>query len=77
MDQKSLELLEFPKIRQILAGFTSFSASREMALKLKPSSDPEVVSGLLTESRHARYLLSKIPGFSIGGVLDYDTEGPP
>jgi hypothetical protein len=26
-----MEMLEFPKIREILAGFTSFSASRELA----------------------------------------------
>jgi dsDNA-specific endonuclease/ATPase MutS2 len=37
VDQTSLELLEFPKVREILASFTSFSASRELALGLAPS----------------------------------------
>ncbi len=70
MDAKSLELLEFPKILEILAGFTSFSASRNLALNLKPSPEPELVSRLLTQSREARYLLSLMPSFSIGNVLD-------
>ena len=70
MDEKSLELLEFPKVLQILAGFTSFSASRELAFKLKPSPEPGLVSGLMTQSHDARYLLSLKSGFSIGCVLD-------
>ena len=70
MDQKSLEMLEFPKAREILAGFTSFSASRELALKILPSSDEAVVSRLLGQSAEARRLLSKEPDFSIGGAGD-------
>ena len=41
MGDRDLELLEFHKIREILAGFTSFSASRELALNLVPLSDEE------------------------------------
>ena len=70
MDDSSLEMLEFPKIREILAGYTSFSASRELALNLKPSIDPDVVSLLLQQSREARRLLSLKPDFSIGGAHD-------
>lgn len=70
MDAKSLELLEFPQIRGILAGFTSFSASRALAFNLQPLSDCEQVSLLLRQSAEARHLLSLEPGFSIGGVID-------
>lgn len=70
MDNSSLEMLEFPKIREILAGFTSFSASLELAIKLKPSPNPDVVSLLLKQSAEARRLLSLNPGFSIGGARD-------
>lgn len=70
MDDKSLEILEFPKIREIIADFTSFSVSRDLALNLKPSSDPELVSLLLRQSAEARRLLSLRPGFSIGDVFD-------
>ncbi len=70
MDDKSLEMLEFHRIREILAGFTSFSASRELVLNLKPLSDYEHVLLLLRQSAEARHLLSLEPGFSIGGVVD-------
>ncbi|MBI4266758.1 MAG: endonuclease MutS2 [Chloroflexi bacterium] len=70
MDEKSLEVLEFPQVRQILAGFTSFSASRELAANLKPITDFERISLLLKQSAEARHLLSLETGFSIGGVSD-------
>jgi DNA mismatch repair protein MutS2 len=70
MDDKSLEILEFPRIREIVAGFTSFSASHQLALSLTPVSDYENVSLLLNQSAEARHLLSREPGFSIGGVHD-------
>jgi DNA mismatch repair protein MutS2 len=70
MENSSLEMLEFPKIREILAGFTSFSASRELAISLRPSSNFEMVSLLLKQSGEARHLLSLKPGFSIGGATD-------
>lgn len=70
MDEKSLEMLEFPKAREILAGFTSFSTSRHLALNLQPSSNPALISRLLRQSAEARRLLSLDPDFSIQGALD-------
>jgi DNA mismatch repair protein MutS2 len=70
VDDKSLEILEFPRIREILAGFTAFSASRELALDIQPLSDYEQISLLLRQSAEARRLLSLQPGFSIGTVFD-------
>ena len=70
MDEKSLEMLEFPKAREILAGFTSFSASRHLTLNLQPSSNPTLISQLLRQSAEARRLLSLEPDFSIMGALD-------
>ena len=70
MDSNSLGMLEFPKVTEILAGFTSFSASRELALTLCPSSDYGHVSLLLKQSAEARHLISLRPGFSIGGARD-------
>jgi DNA mismatch repair protein MutS2 len=74
VDNKSLEMLEFPHIKELLAGFTSFSASHELAINLQPHSDPEKVSMLLRQSAEARHLLSLQPGFSIGGVVDMREE---
>jgi len=70
MDRKSLEILEFPQIREILAGFTSFSASRGLASSLEPLVDPERITRLLEQSAEARNLLSLDPGFSIGNATD-------
>ncbi len=70
MDNKSLEMLEFPLIRQILAGFTSFSASHELAANLQPLVDAEQISLLLGQSAEARHLLALDSGFSIGSVYD-------
>ena len=70
MDIKSLEILEFPQIREILAGFTSFTPSRELALDLQPLSDYDRISLLLRQSAEARHLLSLQPNLSIGGVVD-------
>jgi DNA mismatch repair protein MutS2 len=70
MDSGSIEMLEFPKIREIIADFTSFSASRELALELQPLSDFNAISILLRQSAEARRLLSIKVDFSIGNARD-------
>jgi len=70
VDQHSLEMLEFPRVREVLASLTSFSVSREIALSLEPSSDPGVVSTLLRQSSEARRVLALRPDFSIGYASD-------
>jgi DNA mismatch repair protein MutS2 len=74
VDQTSLELLEFPKVREILASFTSFSASKELALNLMPSAEPQLISLLLTQSAEARRFLALNPGASIGNIVDCRAE---
>ncbi len=70
MDDKSLEILEFNKIREILAGYTSFSASRELASALRPGQDYEQITLLLKQTAEARQLLALERGFSIGSITD-------
>jgi DNA mismatch repair protein MutS2 len=70
MDNKSLEMLEFPRIREILAGYTSFSASRELAAALMPQQEYEKISLLLQQTAEARRLLATDRGFSVGSVTD-------
>jgi len=70
LGDRDLELLEFHKIREILAGFTSFSTSRELALDLAPLSDEEEVRLRLRQSAEARRLLSLSPDTHIGEVTD-------
>jgi DNA mismatch repair protein MutS2 len=70
MDEKSLEMLEFPKIREILADYTSFTASRELAMNLKPLQDYGRISLLLQQTAEARSLLALDKGFTIGSTHD-------
>lgn len=70
MDEKSLEMLEFPKVREIIAGYTSFPASHELALSLKPLSDFQPIVLLLKQCTEARRLLAVEPDFQIGTVDD-------
>jgi DNA mismatch repair protein MutS2 len=70
LGDRDLELLEFHKIREILAGFTSFSASRELAIDLTPLPDEEEVRLRLRQSAEARRLLSLSPDTHIGEVAD-------
>lgn len=70
MDDKSLEMLEFPRIREILAGYTAFPVSYEMAAGLRPLRDCKRICLLLKQTAEARQLLDLERGFSIGNVLD-------
>jgi DNA mismatch repair protein MutS2 len=54
---RSLEALEFPKVREALAEFTQTSLSRERALGLEPTYDIELVRQYQQETAEARVLL--------------------
>ena len=70
MHAKSLEMLEFPKVREILAGLTNFPVSHELALALMPSTDIAEVTLRLNRAAEARRLLSRDPGFSLHQAAD-------
>ncbi|MEO8437427.1 MAG: endonuclease MutS2 [Chloroflexota bacterium] len=70
MDQRSIELLEFPAIRARLAEETSFGPSRRLAEGLEPSNDPVIVARGLDETDQARALLEERPGVGIGAAHD-------
>ena len=74
MDEKSLEILEFSEVKKILAGYTSFSVSKDLVLNLKPSSNYDEVSLRLRQSTEARYMLSVDRGFATSGVFDVREE---
>lgn len=70
MDKSSINMLEFPRIRENLAGYTSFAAGRELALSLQPLADPAHIQLLLKQSAEARRLLSVRPDFHITEAFD-------
>ena len=81
MNPKTLELLEFPKIRALLTEQAHFSASKALAEELMPETEPEMVERLQTETAEARELLRLHPNFTIGpahdvrGLVDYAARG--
>jgi DNA mismatch repair protein MutS2 len=70
MDRKHWETLELPAILGRLAEYASFSAGRELALALTPSSDLEEVRYRQAETEEARRLLDVKPDLRLGGVHD-------
>ncbi|MCX7912139.1 MAG: endonuclease MutS2 [Dehalococcoidales bacterium] len=70
MDEKSLEMLEFSRIKEILADHTSFSAGRELALALAPEHDDGLIHLRLKQTAEARRLLDIEPGFTIKSISD-------
>lgn len=66
----TLEILEFPRVRERLAAYTSFSASRTMALALQPSTELDEVRLRLRLTSETRRLLDEVPQATIGGARD-------
>ncbi|NWG34845.1 MAG: endonuclease MutS2 [Chloroflexi bacterium] len=69
MDAKSLQVLEYPKIRERLKSFCDFSASMELALALEPTDSFDLALARLAETTEARRLFS-VTDVGIGGAHD-------
>jgi len=70
MHEKDLETLEFLKILARLAGYTDFSASRELALALRPETDLAAARARQGETSEARHLFDVQGAISVGGARD-------
>src|SRR3954447_555284 len=70
MDERSQQILEFPQIRERLAGHTAFAPSRRLADALAPSSEPMVVARMLDETDQARDPVARRPDLGVGGAQD-------
>ncbi|MFN3372695.1 MAG: endonuclease MutS2, partial [Chloroflexus sp.] len=70
ISESSLHTLEFDAIRDHLAHYTAFSASRELALRLTPATDLAEVRRRQALTAEARLLLEEWPELSIGGARD-------
>ncbi|NJN79984.1 MAG: hypothetical protein HC797_05675 [Anaerolineales bacterium] len=69
MDSKTLNVLEYPKILERLAGFCDFSASMELARSLEPTDSYELAISRLAETTEARKILS-LQGIGVGAAHD-------
>lgn len=70
VQQKYLDTLEFPKILERLARYAAFSASKALALELKPSPYFNEVRDRQIETREADHLLSVKINIGVGGARD-------
>jgi DNA mismatch repair protein MutS2 len=69
MDAKSLQVLEYLKIRERLKSFCDFSASMELARQLEPTDSYDLALARLAETTEARRLFS-VADVGIGGAHD-------
>ncbi len=70
MNARSLRALEYSQILHRLAEHTSFSLGKELALRLRPTTDEEEVKRRQQETTEARSLLEMEPHFTAGGAKD-------
>ena len=70
MDDHTLRVLEFDKVIERLARHVSFSAGKELALALRPSTDREEVVRRQRQTAEARRLRELQPRAGLGGSHD-------
>ena len=70
MDEKTLSVLEFPKILDRLAGYAAFSASSELAHAVRPTTDLQEALLRQAQTSEARLLLDTSADVSVGGTTD-------
>jgi DNA mismatch repair protein MutS2 len=70
MDRKSRITLEFDKVLERLASYTSFSAGESLALQLEPTHDEDEARQWQAETQEAFILLDKRADVIIGGARD-------
>ncbi len=70
MDTKSRYTLEFDKVLDILAGYTSFSAGEELARHLQPTTDEYLAKQWQAETSEARLLFDTHSSVTIGSAHD-------
>lgn len=74
MDKKTISVLEFPRVLEKLASFTSFSLSNEMALQVQPTDDIHLARTWQLQTSEARQLLAINTEIHLGGVADIRTQ---
>ena len=70
MDSKTLQVLEYNKIRERLKAFCDFSASMDLALALEPTDSFDLAIARIAETTEARSLFSTNDNIGIGGAHD-------
>lgn len=74
MNTKSLKILEYYKVIDMLKDKTSSSLGLKYIEKLQPSSDYNEVAQMLKETSEAQAILIKRGGVSLGGIHDIELQ---
>ncbi|MER3416506.1 MAG: DNA strand exchange inhibitor protein [Gemmataceae bacterium] len=70
MDAHTLELLEFDKIRKLIAGYAQSSLGRDLAHQLEPGTDPRAIQAALTRTQEMTQALQAGMVPPLGGLKD-------
>ena len=70
LTERSRELIEWPKLLDMLAGRAQMFRARELALGLEPSSDERDIERLQEETAEARRILDEAGDIGLGGLID-------
>src|SRR6266852_1673109 len=70
MDAHTLELLEFHKVRDLVAGYAACSLGKELARQLEPSTDVERIRSELALVTEMTEALGKAQAPPFGGLHD-------
>ncbi|HEX5415085.1 MAG TPA: endonuclease MutS2, partial [Chloroflexota bacterium] len=70
MNQKALDLLEYARVREQLAGLCGFTISKDLARTLEPSADGVLVTRRLGLTTEATRILNTSPNVTTGGARD-------
>lgn len=70
MNQRTLRVLEYDKVKAMLAEYTAFSLGRERVRWLEPSGQMDVVRGWMEETTQAAALLDREGSVPLGGLSD-------
>lgn len=72
MDERTKEVLEYPKIKTILSDFAATGPGTHLCFDLEPLTDPDAVSHLLDTVSEFRELTSVEGAVPMGGISDID-----
>jgi DNA mismatch repair protein MutS2 len=70
MDERTLRVLEYDKIRELLSRQAACALGREKAAAHQPAGEPQVVARLLEETSQARAAVAAYGSAPLGGIRD-------
>ncbi len=74
MNNKDLSLLEFDKVRAIIAGYCTCDESKSIVQSIEPKTDINWINEQLDECCEARYILEHETGINADGLLNVSDE---